>query len=142
MDGLGEVGLERLLLQLEDVGAGTLGLMIEESRPANPRHLARLCLQGARDEGWGFEQAWATAMARLQPSQAGGSIDAVEAAELREDRRLLEEDRPIFQAAYEGRDPTMMECAQRLAAGSTRVDEAFRPAAPTLDPVTRALLAA
>jgi hypothetical protein len=81
-------------------------------------------------------------MARLQPSQAGGTIDPVEAAELREDRRLLEEDRPIFQAAYEGREPTTMERARRLVAGSERVEAAFRPAGPTLSPVDRALRAA
>jgi len=146
VEGLGEAGLERLLTTLEDVGAGKVALVVDDARPDNARHLARLCLQGARAEGWTFDQAWATAMARLQPSQAGGEIDPVEAAELREDRRLLEEDRPIFRAAYEGRDPTTMERAQRLAAVGNRLYDALRPApavsvAPTLSPVDRALLA-
>jgi hypothetical protein len=127
VEGLGEGGLEQLLTTLVDVGAGTLALSVEDARPDNSRHLARLCLQGARDEGWDFDRAWSTAMARLQPSQAGGAIDPVEAAELREDRRLLEEDRPIFRAAYERRAPTTMERAQRLAAGSDRVEATFRP---------------
>jgi hypothetical protein len=142
VDGLGEVGLEKLLTTLEDVGAGKVALTVDDARPDNARHLARLCLQGARAEGWAFDRAWSTAMARLQPSQAGGAVDAVEAAELREDRRLLEEDRPLFQAAYEGREPTTMERAQRLAAAGERLDEAFRPPAPTLSPVDRALLTA
>jgi len=151
VEGLGEAGLEKLLTTLEDVGAGKVALSVDDARPDNARHLARLCLQGAREEGWSFEQAWSTAMARLQPSQAGGEVNPVEAAELREDRRLLEEDRPLFQAAYEGREPTTMERAQRLAAVGNRLDEAFRPApapaapmpmpGPTLSPVDRALAA-
>jgi hypothetical protein len=142
VEGLGEDGLERLLSTLVNVGAGTMALSVDDARPDHSRHLARLCLQGAREEGWEFERAWATAMARLQPSQSGGTIDPAEAAELREDRRLLEEDRPIFQAAYEGREPTTMERAKRLAAGSDRVEATFRPSGPTLDPVSRAMLAA
>lgn len=141
MEGLGEDGLERLLTTLVDVGAGALAFEVDAARPDNARHLARLTLQGAREEGWTFEQAWATAMARLQPSQAGGAVDPVEAAELREDRRLLEEDRPIFRAAFEGRPPTTIERAQRLAAGSNRLDEAFRQA-PSIGSVERAMLAA
>ena len=116
-----------------------MALAVAEARPDNARHLARLTLQGAREQGWGFEQAWATAMARLQPSQAGGAIDPVEAAELREDRRLLEEDQPLFRAAYERRDPTIMERAQCLAAGSDRVEDVFRPG-PTLGDFERAAL--
>lgn len=139
MEGLGEEGLERLLSTLVDVGAGALAFEVDAARPDNARHLARLTLQGAKQEGWSFGEAWATAMARLQPSQAGGRIDPVEAAELREDRRLLEEDRPLFQAAYEGRTPTTMERAQRLAAGSDRVEANFRPGHPqAVDPVDRA----
>lgn len=148
VEGLGEDGLERLLSTLEDVGAGKLAFEVDAARPDNARHLARLTLQGARQEGWAFEEAWATAMARLQPSQAGGSIDQREAAELREDRRLLEEDRPLFRAAYEGRSPTTMERAQRLAAGSDRIEQALRPGGPTrsahpqgVDPLDRALAA-
>jgi transposase InsO family protein len=127
VEGLGEAGLERLLTTLEDVGAGKVALTIDDARPDNAAHLTRLCLQGAAELGWSFDQAWSTAMARLQPSQAGGQVDPVEAAELREDRRLLEEDRPLFRAAYEGRPPTTMERAQRLAAASDRLDQAFRP---------------
>jgi hypothetical protein len=142
VEGLGEDGLQLLLSTLEDVGAGRLAFEVDAARPDNARHLARLTLQGAREEGWDFDRAWSTAMARLQPSQAGGRIDPIEAAELREDRRLLEEDRPLFRAAYEGRDPTTMERAQRLAAGSDRVEAAFRPGSPTLGSVERAMLPA
>lgn len=145
MEGLGIDGLEQLMTTLIDVGAGTLALSVEDARPDNPRHLARLCLQGARDEGWEFDRAWKTAMARLQPSQAGGDVDPVEAAELREDRRLLEEDRPLFRAAYERREPTTMERAQRLAMASDRVEIQLREPPATIAGIPeleRAMLAA
>lgn len=93
----------------------------------NARHLTRLTLQGARDRGWSFDEAWGAAMSRLQPSQAGGAIDETAARELREDRQLLEEDRPLFRAAYEGREATPIERARRLAAVSGRVDSVLRP---------------
>jgi hypothetical protein len=44
-------------------------------------------------------------------------------AQLTEDRALIEEDRAIFQAAYEGRDPTVQEKAQRLAAAWGRTED-------------------
>lgn len=113
--------------------------MTEDTRPDHARHLVRLCLQGAHGEGWAFERAWATAMKRLQPSQTGGVINPAEAAMLREDRRLLEEDRSLFRAAYEGREPTTMERAQSLARASARLDRQFRPAPVVVD---RTLVAA
>lgn len=127
MEIIGDAGLERLLDDLVDAGAGDMALPVN-----NARHLCRLTLQGALERGWDFEQAWSAAMSRLQPSQAGGSIDAVQAAALREDRQLLEEDRPLFQAIYEGREPTTRERAQRLAAVSTRCEELFRPQGPVV----------
>lgn len=122
MDGWDAVGLESLSEKLVEAGAGSFALEVD-----NARHLVRLCLQGARDEGFDFDEAWKMGMARLQPSQAGGEVDRAKARELREDRRLLEEDRPLFRAAYEGRPPTVMERAQRLAAVSGRVDSMLRP---------------
>jgi hypothetical protein len=120
VESLGEAGLEELLQKLEDVGAGRMALPVDHAR-----HLTRLTLQGALGLGMSFEEAWSTAMARLQPSQEGGEVDEVAAAELREDRRLLEEDRPIFEAAYQGRAPTTMERARSLAAASNRLDVLF-----------------
>lgn len=93
----------------------------------NARHMVRLTLQGARERGWSFEDAWSAAMNRLQPSQAGGVVNASLAAGLREDRQLLEEDRPLFHAAFDDRDPTLRERAQRLAAVSTRVESVMVP---------------
>lgn len=118
MDGIGEVGLERLLGKLASAGSGE-HLSAQEN--------VFLTLKGARERGWGFDAAWAFAMNRLQPSQAGGEVDLEQAMQLREDRQLLEEDRPYYRATFEGRVPTVRERAQRLAAGSNRVDTNFRP---------------
>ncbi len=117
MDGIGEEGLERLLDALVDAGAGEMALPVD-----NARHLTRLTLQGALERGWDFDQAWGAAMSRLQPSQAGGAVDETAAAALREDRALLEEDRPLFQAAYEGRRPEPIERARTLARATTRIE--------------------
>jgi len=122
MDGWDAVGLERLSEKLAEAGAGQFALEVDSSR-----HLVRLCLQGAREEGLGFDEAWKMGMARLQPSQAGGGVDHANARDLREDRRLLEEDRQIFRAAYEGRAPTTIERAQRLVKVSGRVDSVLGP---------------
>lgn len=113
-DGL---GWEELQFALVIAGSGQMALPVD-----NASHLTRLTLQGARDRGWEFEEAWAAAMARLQPSQAGGEVDLLQAASLREDRQLLEEDKPFFRAVYEEREPTVMERAQVLARATSRLE--------------------
>lgn len=118
MNLLDDAELAELRVALRNMPSGPLAHEELESAA----QLVRLTLQGALEREWTFEQAWKAAMARLQPSQAGGSIDEAGAASLREDRRLLEEDKPWFQAIYEGREPTMLERAQRLAATTARLD--------------------
>jgi hypothetical protein len=117
-------GLERLMTQLEGLGSSDL---------STPAETLRVTLQGAVQDGWAFEPAWETAIRRLQPSQAGGIIDLDEQRNLAEARILLEEDRPLFQAAYERREMTDMERAQRLNRTWARTEDlqprAQRPAA-------------
>jgi hypothetical protein len=131
-----EVPWESLMADLTSAGAGPLALPVD-----NAAHLTRLTLQGARDRGWTFDDAWNAAMSRLQPSQAGGEIDPFQAASLREDRQLLEEDKPIFRALFEGRDPTPMERAQRLARATDRLEAGDRAARAMVAIPTRPLAA-
>lgn len=121
------VGWERLQQALVAAGAGEMALPVDSAS-----HLTRLTLQGARERGWTFDEAWAAAMARLQPSQAGGEVDLAQAASLREDRQLLEEDKPVFRAVYEGRPATPMEKAQRLARVTARLENGDRAVRTTV----------
>lgn len=116
-------GFDRLLTTLEGLG---LGAAVDEELLTSEHYFAlggvTLILTEARERGWPFSEAWSMAVNRLQPTQAGGNgIDPVQSAELRETRALLEEDRPIWRAAYERREPTTRERAQRLAACWRRV---------------------
>lgn len=111
------------MASLSSIGAGPLALPVD-----NAAHLTRLTLQGARDRGWEFEEAWGAAMARLQPSQAGGYVDEAQAAVLREDRQLLEEDKPMYRAYWEGREPVAYERAQYLARATDRLAAGDRAA--------------
>jgi hypothetical protein len=104
-------GFDQLMAKLEGLGSSDLSA---------PAALARVTLQGAAEEGWAFDPAWETAMRRLQPSQAGGIIDLDEQRELAEARVLLEEDRPLFHAAFEGREMTLRERGQRTVSAWSR----------------------
>lgn len=84
-------GLDRLLGALEQLG------MEGDDFPAAD---LRVTLTEMRRRGWNFDQAWDSAINRLQPSQIGGVVDARLDQELRESRRAIEETRPIFKAAY------------------------------------------
>lgn len=120
VNGLGGDGLGKLLSTLGSIGSDATLADLEG------HHLAvenvRMILQGGIERGLPFDDAWATAINRLQPSQAGGVVDHTLARELRESRELLEEDRPVFRAAYEQRPMTTRERAQRVAAAWRRLD--------------------
>lgn len=112
---------DRLLDSLDQQGAARLTLPgLEE--PARPAEYVRMILNGARDEGWTFERAWSAAINRLQPSQAGGFVEDGLAATLREERALIEEGRPFYQAYYEGREPQPRERAEAVTAAWSRLD--------------------
>lgn len=87
-----------------------------------PQETTRFILDEARKRNWSFDDAWAAAINRLQPSAAGGTIDGVLESDLRETRAILEECRPHFRAAYEGREPTVRECAEEVVTAWGRLD--------------------
>jgi hypothetical protein len=126
-------GFDRLMCQLEELGSSDL---------STPAESLRVTLQGAAEEGWAFDDAWGTAMRRLQPSQAGGVIDLDEQRELAEARVLLEEDRPLFQAAFEGRDMTLRERGQRVVSAWGRTGYLQHGAQNGRPPASRRNLAA
>lgn len=91
---------------LAEDGAGGLPLPgVDDPIPSG--QYVRLILTGARERGWGFEEAWTSAINRIQPNGPTGNLPAV--ADLAVDRMLLEESRPRWQAAYENRDPHAIE---------------------------------
>jgi hypothetical protein len=110
---LGPSGFRRLIETLEQHGAEGMALPAENVRSS---------LEGARRLGLDFEQAWSLAINRLQPSQLGGYVDPVLAETLAEDRVLLNEQRPIYRAAYEHREVTAEERDAVTAAADVRLD--------------------
>ena len=117
-------GFEQLLSALDDSRDGKVSIAIED---------VRLALQGAKCRGWTFSAAWSSAINRVQPINGGikqgedggvAILDPLEEAELLEARTLLEEDRVSFLAAYEGREMTTRENAERLLVARQRVGDA------------------
>jgi hypothetical protein len=113
LDTLDAPGFDRLLSSLESL-TGT-----DEMQPAQ---YVRITLTGAKQRGWEFEDAWRSAINRIQPPNVSGVVDPVQDCEMREARALLEEDRPAFQAAYEGREETPRERTERVVAAWGRLD--------------------
>lgn len=104
-------GFDRLMGALDRDGAGALPLPgLDDPMPSG--EYVRLILGEARERGWEFEDAWPSALNRLQPPIIGGAIEIETAQAMYEDRALLEETRPHWQAAYEQREPTARERAQ------------------------------
>lgn len=111
---LGLDGFARLIAGLEAAGSEGMAL---------PAENVRSTLEGARSLGLDFEQAWTLAINRVQPSQLGGFTDPQLAAELAEDRVLLNESRPFYQSAYERRLTTGDEVEAVQAAADRRLDD-------------------
>jgi hypothetical protein len=106
-------GFEHLLSALDDSRQGRVAVAIED---------VRLALEGAKGRGWPWPKAWSAAINRVQPiNREGIVLDPVEADELLEARTLLEEDRVAFRAAYENREMTDRENAERLLVARARV---------------------
>lgn len=87
-----------------------------------PQETTRFILDEARKRDWPFDEAWAAAINRLQVSSIGGTTDPVLQSDLRETRAILEECRPHFRAAYEGREPTVRERAVEVVTAWGRLD--------------------
>lgn len=107
------------MLGLGDAGAGELTLPGLDQPTCAPQYV-RMVLSGAKAEGWTFDRAWSAAVNRLQPSPLDGVIDSAAVTTLREERGLIEDCRPLWHAAYEGRDPTARERAEVTVAAWRR----------------------
>lgn len=110
---------------LAEDGAGSLPLP-GVSEPIGSGKYVRLVLTGARERGWTFEEAWASAINRIQPNGPTGDLDLVH--DLAVERTLLEETQPRWRAAFENRDPTPRERAQCAFAARRRVEGRTFPA--------------
>jgi hypothetical protein len=71
-----------------------------------------------------FDAAWSSAINRIQAPQGEGGLieDPRVASVVLEERALLEEDRPRWQAAYEGRAPSTRERAQCIVGAWRRIE--------------------
>lgn len=113
-------GLDRLLDALDRLGPTGIAIPAED---------VRLTLQGGRTRGMSFEQAWNIAVNRLQaPNTAGVALDEARQESLQEARVLIEEDRGVFLAAFEGRRLDVLSQARHVAREWDRLEG--RPAAP------------
>lgn len=104
----GALGLDRLVESLQAAGAGGLTLPGVDDPTSAPSYM-RQVLELGRERGLDFESAWAAGFTRIQAPQDAGVINGFEAAMVREERALLEEVRPLWQAAYERREPLALE---------------------------------
>lgn len=84
----------------------------------------RTVLTSEKLEGTGFEEAWFHAMRAISPPRTCGPELR---AEVDENRVLLHELKPQFQAAYEGRSVLAVELERTSAATERRLDEILRP---------------
>jgi hypothetical protein len=111
------------MLGLGAAGAGELTLPGLDEPTCAPQYV-RMILTGARSQGWTFDRAWSAAVNRLQPSpQLGVAVDDAIVTELREERSLIEDCRPLWHAAYEDREPTARERAEVTVAAWRRWDD-------------------
>lgn len=106
-------GIDGLLASLSALGADSLLTLPGVDEPTFAGDYMRRALALLREREIPFEDAWSSAINRIQAPQAeGGRIeDPTVGALVLEERSLLEEDRPRWQAAYEGRPMTTREKA-------------------------------
>lgn len=101
------------MTSLSAIGAGSLLTLPGVDEPTSAATYVRRVLELMKPRGVEFDEAWSSAINRIQAPQGEGGIieDSAVRALVLEERALLEEDRPRWQAAYEGRAPTTRELA-------------------------------
>lgn len=114
------MGFDRLMQSLSAAGAGGLTLPGVDDPIGAPDYMRRV-LELGRERGLDFDRAWAEGFTRIQAPQTSGLIDPADAALVREERALLEECRPLWQAAYERREPLALERARVNVRAWTRL---------------------
>lgn len=101
------------MTSLSAIGADSLLNLPGVDEPTSAPEYMRRALTLLQERGIGFESAWSSAINRIQAPQGEGGLIEDEAigALVLEERALLEENRPRWQAAYERRAPTTRETA-------------------------------
>lgn len=121
-----DLGFDGLLASLSALGADSLLTLPGVDEPIRAPEYMRRALELLGRDGVGFEEAWSSAINRIQaPQGEGGFIeDPAVGALVLEERALLEEDRPQWRAAYERRAPTTRERALCTVRAWRRLDHA------------------
>lgn len=118
------VGMNGLLASLSAIGACVPLTLpgVDDQIPA-PEYVAR-CLTLMQQRKIPFEKAWSSTINRIQAPQGEGGFveDPVIGRVVSEERALLEEDRPRWQAAYERRPLTTRERAVCTVGAWHRLD--------------------
>lgn len=125
VDGIGG-GFEQLMTSLSAIGADSLLMLPGVDEPTTASNYISRVLGVMQERDVPFEAAWSSAINRIQaPQGEGGLIEDPAVAQLvLEERALLEEDRPRWQAAYERRPMTTRERAVCTVAAWRRLDGA------------------
>lgn len=77
-------------------------------------------LEAERDEGSSFDKAWRRALRFVEPPEG---CPAAVVADILEDRELLREQKPQWQAAYERRDVERAALASGYASAGRRLKD-------------------
>lgn len=119
------------MASLSAIGAGSLLTLPGVDEPTSAAEYVGRVLALTRERGITFESAWSSAINRIQaPQGAGGLVeDAGVGGLVLEERALLEEDRPRWQAAYERRPLTTRERAICTVSAWRRLEGGIGPAA-------------
>lgn len=117
-------GFDGLLASLSAIGADSLLTLPGVDEPTTASDYICRALSLLREREVPFESAWSSAINRIQaPQLVGGAVEDPAAAVLvAEERALLEEDRPRWQAAYERRPMTTLERGTCVARAWRRLE--------------------
>lgn len=120
-----DLGFRDLMASLSAVGADSLLMLPGVDDPISAPEYMRRALGLIQRQGIPFEEAWSSAINRIQAPQGEGGLiaDPRVGALVREERALLEEDRPKWRAAYERREPTTREKAVCIVGAWRRFDK-------------------
>jgi hypothetical protein len=123
------------MASLSAIGAASVLPLPGVDEPTSAPDYMRRALTLLRERDLPFESAWSSAINRIQaPQGEGGLVDdpALRSLVL-EERTLLEEDRPLWRAAYEQRPVAAHEIHNRDRAAWRRIDPAVGAALDRLD---------
>lgn len=118
------LGFDRLMTSLSALGADNLLTLPGVDDPIHAGGYMTRALELLQDRGVDFDSAWSSVINRIQAPQGEGGLieDPHVAALVREERQLLEENRPAWRAFYERRPPTTRERALCTVAAWRRLD--------------------